>query len=479
MRLVLRDGPKGVMRPKHLPIAATLLLAALLLVPSDAAQARRYASIVVDADTGEVLHARHPNRQAYPASLTKMMTLYMVFEALEKGKLQVNQRLPVSKRAASMPPSKLRLKRGSSIAVKDAILALVTKSANDVAVVVAEALGGSESNFAKMMTRRARELGMTRTVFRNASGLPNSKQLSTASDMAKLAQALLRDFPVRYRYFATRSFKYNGRSYRNHNNLLKNYKGTDGIKTGYTHASGYNLAASAVRANKRLIAVVFGGKTARSRDRHMHKLLNKAFKAANRKRVPPLSQPPPRKPGLAPTLQVLVPEEKHSPAAATANATDINATAKTASETAGAIPRRKPSAVATPPAFARIPARRGDQPEQGSTNAQAKPKTPAKPQFKPVESRFEPEAGPAALHWGIQVGAFRRFASAHLAAHEATRKAAKYLLQSQVTIRPIKGLEGQIYRARVVGMTERNAHLACDALKKQDMSCHVVPPNRS
>ncbi len=461
------------MRPKRLSIAATLLLAALLLVPADGAQARRYASIVVDAETGEVLHARHPDRQAYPASLTKMMTLYMIFEALERGKLQINQRLPVSRRAASMPPSKLRLKRGSSIAVKDAILSLVTKSANDVAVVVAEALGGSESQFAQMMTRKAKALGMTRTVFRNASGLPNSKQLSTASDMAKLAQALLRDFPVRYRYFATKSFKYSGRSYRNHNNLLKNYKGTDGIKTGYTHASGYNLVASAVRNNKRLIAVVFGGKSARSRDRHMHKLLNKAFKLASRKRVPPLSQPPPRKPGLAPTLQVLVPEQKHRPAAAAATA------AKPAAEARVATPRRKPSAVATPPAFARIPARRGDQPEQGSTNTQSKSAPATKPEFKPVESRFAPEAGPAAQHWGIQVGAFRRFASAHLAAHEATRKAAKYLFQSQVTIRPVKALQGQVYRARVIGMTERNAHLACDALKKQAMSCHVVPPNRS
>jgi len=292
----------------------------LVLLPSDAAQARRYASIVIDSQTGRVLHADNPDRRAYPASLTKMMTLYMVFEALDIGKLKMNQKLPVSRRAAGMPASKLGLRRGSTIRVKDAIMALITKSANDVATVVAESLGGTESNFAKMMTAKARSLGMKNTTFRNASGLPNKHQLSTARDMARLAQALMRHFPRYYKLFSTRSFSYKGRSYRNHNKLLRTYKGTDGIKTGYTRASGYNLVASAVRNNRRIIAVVFGGKTGRSRDKHMAKLLNRGFARAKNIRVAvrPLPGPPPRKPGAATAPQLAALPQK-SPASGASN----------------------------------------------------------------------------------------------------------------------------------------------------------------
>jgi len=202
--------------------------AGVAVAPSQATA--RYASIVVDADSGQVLHAVNADTRNYPASLTKMMTLYMLFEQLEKGAMTLDQALPVSKRAAGMPPSKLGLKQGGSIKVEDAILALTTKSANDVAVVVAEALGGTEINFAKLMTARAQEIGMTRSTFRNASGLPNRGQKSTARDMVRLAKALMEDFPQYYHYFSRTSFSYNGRTYRNHNRLLKSYNGTDGIK---------------------------------------------------------------------------------------------------------------------------------------------------------------------------------------------------------------------------------------------------------
>ena len=244
----------------------------------------RYASIVVDAKTGKILHASNPDRKRYPASLTKMMTLYMVFDALERKNITLNQKLKVSRRAQGMPPSKLGLKRGQTIRVKDAILALITKSANDAAVVVAEALGGTEIKFAQMMTKKARQIGMRRTKFRNASGLPNRRQVSTARDMATLARRLIRDFPQYYHFFGTQRFSYKRRTFRNHNKLLANYPGVDGIKTGYIRASGFNLVASTKRHGRRLIGVVFGGKSAKSRDRHMRRLLARAFALVPKKR---------------------------------------------------------------------------------------------------------------------------------------------------------------------------------------------------
>lgn len=254
----------------------TATLAAVLTVGSTPALAK-YASLVIDADSGRVLHSVNADTRNYPASLTKMMTLYMVFEALTTGRLTPATKLTVSRRAANQPPSRLGLGVGSRITVNDAILALVTKSANDIAVVVAEALNGTERRFALAMTARARKLGMAKTTFRNASGLPNRGQLSTARDMAVLARALMRDFPGYYHYFSTKKFRYGGKTYRNHNKLLSSYAGTDGLKTGYIRASGFNLAASVKRNGVRLIGIVFGGKTSRSRDAHLKKLLDKGF----------------------------------------------------------------------------------------------------------------------------------------------------------------------------------------------------------
>jgi D-alanyl-D-alanine carboxypeptidase len=239
-----------------------------------------YAAFVMDANSGEVLYARNADTRNYPASLTKIMTLFMVFEALEKGTLRIDQRLPVSKRAAGQTPSKLGLKVGETITVDAAIRALTVKSANDVATVIAEAIGGTEIKFAQMMTQRAREIGMRRTTFRNASGLPNRGQLSTARDMAILGKAMLERFPNQYAYFSDLTFKYGQRTYSNHNKLLKTYAGMDGIKTGYIRASGFNLVASAERDGVRLIGVVFGGRTGKSRDAHMASLLNRSWSQA-------------------------------------------------------------------------------------------------------------------------------------------------------------------------------------------------------
>ncbi len=250
---------------------------ALVFVLSGPPALARYASIVVDADTGRVLHAENADTRNYPASLTKMMTLYLVFEALDDHRLSLRQRLPVSRRAAGQAPSRLGLDSGETIRVGDAILALITKSANDAATVIAEALAQSERAFARTMTAKARTLGMTRTSFRNASGLPNRGQLSTARDVARLAIALQRDFPHYYSFFATASFRFRGRTYRNHNRLLARYPGTDGLKTGYSRASGYNLAASVKRGGRRLVGVVLGGKSPGWRNRHMMRLFDKSF----------------------------------------------------------------------------------------------------------------------------------------------------------------------------------------------------------
>jgi D-alanyl-D-alanine carboxypeptidase len=252
-----------------------LLICGVGLMPK--AMAEKYASIVVDIETGEVLHARHADALRYPASLTKAMTLYMLFDALKSGEVQATELFPVSRFAAAQAPSSLRLEAGDTISVRDAILALITKSANDVSVVVAERLGGSERAFAALMTAKAREMGMTQTTFRNASGLPNARQLSTARDMAILAERLLEDHAEYYGYFATTDFSWGDANYENHNRLIGNVLGVDGIKTGYTRASGFNLMASAKRNGRRIVTIMFGGSTSRSRDEHVAELIEAAY----------------------------------------------------------------------------------------------------------------------------------------------------------------------------------------------------------
>ncbi|MFC4168027.1 D-alanyl-D-alanine carboxypeptidase family protein [Teichococcus aestuarii] len=264
-----------------------LLAAALLVLSTAPARAQiggsRYAAIVVDAGTGEELLAINADEPRYPASLTKMMTLYMVFEAMERGRVSASTRIPVSRHAAGQEPSKLGLKAGGSIAVRDAVMALVTKSANDAAAALGEYLAqGSEVQFGRMMTRKAQALGMRNTSFRNASGLPDANQVTTARDMSILSRALIHDFPGRYAYFSARSFRYAGQSMGNHNRLLTEYDGADGIKTGYIRASGFNLAASAERQGTRLVAVVFGGANSRERDDHVMALLDRGFAEARR-----------------------------------------------------------------------------------------------------------------------------------------------------------------------------------------------------
>ncbi|WP_420347235.1 D-alanyl-D-alanine carboxypeptidase family protein [Pelagibius sp.] len=434
---------------------ALLVTAVSAGLPSESAQAR-YASIVVDADTGQVLHAVNADTRNYPASLTKMMTLYMVFDALEKGKLTLDQKLPVSKRAAGMPPSKIGLKRGETISVRNAILALVTKSANDVAVVVAEALAGKETTFAQVMTKRARTLGMSRTTFRNASGLPNRGQKSTARDMSRLAKALMTDFPQHYPFFAVSKFTYKGRTYRSHNKLLRSYTGTDGIKTGYIRASGFNLVSSVERRNRRIIAVVFGGKTSKSRDRHMVKLLDRGFKKLASRGVKNVPQIPGRNPFQAPaaTLQI-------AQAAPGTQSVDLTVVGTPKVET----PKIEPKAIET---AAAVPQR----------TRPVKPLMPSS-QVAAVDGLETPIRGDETLtnDWGVQVGAFSRFSAAHSSARSALAEAPVPLRGAKVAVRRVDSTSlGTIYRSQLTGLYEKQARDACAALKAIDIGCVLVQP---
>jgi D-alanyl-D-alanine carboxypeptidase len=274
-------------------LAAVVALVALGTDPADARGRRKrhyaaynppYAAIVVDANSGSVLHNTSADSLRHPASLTKIMTLYLLFEQLEAGKLRLDTRLEVSEHAAQQAPSKLGLRPGQTISVEDAIRALVTKSANDAAVVVAEALGGDEETFARMMTRKARALGMSRTVYANASGLPDEDQLTTARDQATLGRAIQDRFPRQYRYFATPAFVFHGRAMRNHNKLLGRVEGVDGIKTGYTRASGFNLVSSVRRGPRHIVAVVMGGSSGGARDARMRMLIEQQIASASTQR---------------------------------------------------------------------------------------------------------------------------------------------------------------------------------------------------
>jgi D-alanyl-D-alanine carboxypeptidase len=244
-----------------------------------------FSSIIVDGNSGATLSANSPDASRHPASLTKIMTLFLLFERLDAGKLKLDTEMKVSEHASEQAPTKLGLRPGQTIAVEDAIKGLVTRSANDAAVVIAEAIAGDEDDFAKLMTRKARALGMSRTVYRNASGLPDDEQVTTARDQSTLGRAIQDHFPRYYRYFSTEAFNYHGHSIRNHNHLLGNVEGVDGIKTGYTRASGFNLVTSMRRGNRHLVGVVLGGRSGGSRDAIMRNLLAENLEKAATKRT--------------------------------------------------------------------------------------------------------------------------------------------------------------------------------------------------
>jgi D-alanyl-D-alanine carboxypeptidase len=283
--LRIRTGARHGLRWGVFGFAA---VAAVLTVSSAPSYAAPYADIVVDANSGKVLHETNPDARRHPASLTKIMTLYLLFEQLEAGKLKLDSQLKVSAEASGQDPTKLGLKPGSTLEVEDAIKGIVTRSANDAAVVVAEAIGGDEDGFARLMTRKALALGMSRTVYRNASGLPNDDQVTTARDQSILGRAIQERFPKYYKYFSIRSFTFRGQSIGNHNHLLGRVDGVDGIKTGYISASGFNLVTSVHRGNRYLVAVVMGGTSAGSRDSRMRELISEKIAEASTKRTAPM-----------------------------------------------------------------------------------------------------------------------------------------------------------------------------------------------
>lgn len=276
---------------RRVVLAALALVMSVLVAPSAAlaglatpvGEESKYSAIVVDANSGEVLYAKRADSPRYPASITKVMTLYLTFEAMAQGKLTADEEIFVSQHAASQGPTKLGLRAGSTIRVDDAIRAIAVESANDMAVAMAERVGGSEGRFAALMTLKAQELGMDNTRYVNANGLPDSRQISTARDIAVLSRAIVRDYPQYYAYFGVKQFTYRGQVINNHNHLLVQMAGVDGLKTGFTSASGYNLAASGVRDGHRLIAVVLGGSSNGSRDAHVKDLLETGFDVMRRR----------------------------------------------------------------------------------------------------------------------------------------------------------------------------------------------------
>ncbi len=402
---------------------SVFLLMACMLAAAGAARAQD-ATLVLDAHTGDILYSYQENDHLHPASLTKMMTLYMTFEALRKNRLKLDQALEVSRHAASQPASKLGLIEGTTILARDAILALITKSANDAAVVLAEAMADAESDFTRAMTRRARKLGMADTIFRNASGLHDDDQFTTARDMGRLAIALLRDHPDYYKQFATRSFSWQGRRYANHNPLLSTYKGADGIKTGYIRQSGYNLVGSAERDGQRVIAVALGSKTPGIRDWTMTTLLDYGFEQLAADPMPAASH-------------------------------DLSYIANPTGEQALTIAIRD---AASPRKIAR---------RSGS-------RRPGTPAAVTVASKSQQSGSTIAKGWAVQVGAYSTTPSAEDAANMAREKLPELLNGTRLSLSQTTRGGLRHYRARLVGMTEIQARNACRRLADNDIPCLAV-----
>ncbi len=384
----------------------------------------KYAAVVVDAKTGEVLYAKRADSPRYPASITKVMTLYLTFEALQSGRLHPNDPVPISPRAAAQSPSKLGLRPGDSLTVDQAMQALAVKSANDIAVALAEKLGGTEARFAAMMTLRAQELGMRNTRFVNASGLPDSRQISTARDIAIMSRAVMRDYPQYYDLFSQRTFTFRGTTMRNHNGLLGRTPGVDGLKTGYTNASGFNIAVSAVRDNRRLITVVLGAPSTAIRNENAEDLILTGFDVmARRDRgeritvAQNLFEPTPSGPVIRGSTE------------------------------------------------------QGDGDQDGLKIVLASAPPPA------AASRTKiVEPAKSGLHgkgnWMVQVGAFKSKADAKEQITFVTKRFGKHFQASNGQVSSQSGS----YRARFSGYTESSAKDACQALKAKRLACMVVKP---
>ena len=419
------------------------LLAALLSLPAPAgADTSRYAAFVVDENTGVVLHSRRSEAARYPASLTKMMTLYMLFEAIEDGEIGLHDQIRVSANAAGAVPSRLGFTPGDTIEVEDAIRALVIKSANDVAVAVGERIGGGESRFAEMMTEQAAELGLEGTTFRNASGLPDRRQQTTARDMARLAIALHRDFPQYFPYFNEERFRWNGRTYRNHNTLVGRVEGVDGLKTGYIRASGFNVVVSAERGEHRLVAVVMGGPSGASRDAHAEELIEAAFATLEQREDTRLF--------AALSSPRISPMRQQELIARDVAALHLDA------------PTEMGSTQAAPPVQVVL----ADEDEL----AAVRPDTPAS-----GGGGGEPNLLRGA--WSVQVGAYNSADAAHEQLQRVTGFSSA-LGAAQPAARAVDIDGGRLWRARFEALTESDARRVCDELSARSQACFTVAPGR-
>jgi D-alanyl-D-alanine carboxypeptidase (penicillin-binding protein 5/6) len=418
----------------------------------------RYAAIVLDAGTGEVLYERNADAIRYPASISKIMTLYLAFEALSTGRLRPTDIIVVSPHAASMAPSKLGLKPGETITVDDAMRAIAVHSANDMAVALAEKIGGSESRFAALMTLRAQELGMANTHYDNATGLPDPRQTSTARDIATLSRAVMRDYPQYYGFFSIKSFSYHGLVMTNHNGLLGKMPGVDGLKTGFINASGFNLAASAMRDNHRLIAVVLGGNSVAARDAHVEDLLDTGFDVLHRRQLGEkivfaqnLFEPAPIGPVTRPSAE----EGSGDQAGVRIVLTNTEEASLHAAEPAQGAPLET-----------RIP---GPADRAGAKIVMAK----AEPLPSPANRLRQDRARRSDTGWTIQVGAYKQKAQARGQLSALQRRFSGQLADASGGV---ESARHGYYRARFQGFSAVEAHAACAKLRDHGETCAVVEP---
>jgi len=402
-------------------LISLIILSGLSFSAFGADKPRRYASIVVDADTLEIIHARQIDELRYPASLTKIMTLYLTFDALNAGTLKLKEPVLVSANAARTPPTKLGLRTGQTITVENLIQAIAVRSANDAAVVMAERLAGSEDAFARQMTAKARQLGMMKTTFKTANGLPHLQQKTSARDMAKLSSNILTHHRRYYHYFGQERFRYAGRTYKNTNGLLHWLDGVDGFKTGYTNDSGYNLIVSAQRDGRRLIAVVLGGASGASRNSHMQDLIERGFQVM----------------GVAPTQSLPPVQVKREPVPA----------------------RNTPQIASVPTVIEAVRLRGRNQKSITISNDQS---------LRLAE--FETDAS-----WGVQLGAFLRESEAK--EQISAIGGLNVLSKASPHIRPLSRNGQTLYRARFEGLSVKDAQQACKTLAKLSSGCLIIASN--
>jgi D-alanyl-D-alanine carboxypeptidase len=483
------------MCPHHQAVLKVIIsfLAAIALIAGFAAQASanpRYAAYVMDAKTGQVLFNRYGDEQRYPASLTKMMTLYMLFEAMESGRVAKSTPIPISAKAAAEPPTKIGLRAGSTITAENAIYSLVTRSANDIATAIGEFLGGSEQNFARLTTTKARQLGMNSTTFQNAHGLPNSRQVTTARDMAILGIALREHFPQYYSYFGTREFTLGKQRFGNHNRVLGRVRGADGIKTGYIRASGFNLVSSVQDDGRSIVAVVMGGRSGRTRDDHMVELIREYLPRASRgskqmlvargstsqivasaaspQQLPQTiatpqfrpamsAEPAPMELALAPTStpQPSMPQIVPAPApVAAAEGTDEVAE-RIQMAFAGAVPSARPTPPSPIPSQA-VPAALEAVKERSNVD--------------PVQTSSTQASG-----WVIQVASMPSESEANSFLASAKSRASNVLSGAEPFTETFEHNGRTYYRARFSGFAGKDqAWNACGSLKNYDIACYAV-----